>query len=85
MDLAKCYESHRIRNTAQTRIIKMLGTVPFSWISNFFYNTVFYNNNDFFYNGLSFIMDFFYNIFFILTTDKKSAEIEISLNICWFR
>ena len=34
---------------------------------------------DFFYNGL------FYNIFFILTTDKKSAEIEITLNICWFR
>ena len=72
MDLAKCYESHRIRNTAQTRIIKMLGTVPFSWISNFFYNTVFYNNffyqkffpKTFFYNGLFFkwtffIMDFF--------------------------
>ena len=35
-------------------------------------------------------MDFFYtvlflNIFFILTTDKKSAEIEIATNICWFR
>ena len=61
MDLAKCYESHRIRNTAQTRIIKMLGTVPFSWISNFFYNTVFYNNffNKIFFLRLFFIMDFF--------------------------
>ena len=39
----------------------------------------------FFYNGLSFIMDFFITFFFIQTTDKKSAEIEISLNICWFR
>ena len=50
---------------------------------DFFHNDFFYN--EFFYNRLFFIMDFLYNMFFILTTDKKLAEIEITLNICWFR
>ena len=40
--------------------------------------------NDFFYIGL-FYTALFYKHFFILITDKKSAEIEIALNICWFR
>ena len=43
---------------------------------------------EFFYTDF-FIMDFFIQhfleIFFILTTDKNSAEIEIAIIICWFR
>ena len=31
-----------------------------------------------------FILDF-YKKKIILTTDRKSADIQISLNICWFR
>ena len=43
-----------------------------------------------FVQGIFFIMDFFRrdfkNIFFvILTTDNKSAGIEITINICWLR
>ena len=40
---------------------------------------------EFFFKLIFFIQHFFINIFFILTTDKKLAEIEITLNICWFR
>ena len=42
----------------------------------FFYNDFL---KRFFYNGL-----FLQQFFFILTTDKNSKEIEITINICWF-
>ena len=39
---------------------------------------------EFFYNGL-FLFGSFLKHFFKLTTDKKSAEIEITIKICWFK